>query len=151
MHHLHFTHPAAHPPADGSGSRQPVPQNPYLFQTPNPLHQVNFQNPTAPLFPPQNYNPPFNLYGPPQQNVFPLINPCTARQELLRRIDLSAKKVHKKAVDSGEYTSLLKVSQLTLMDLGVYSWGSLGFGINDIPFLNDLMIKEGKVCVFLPD
>lgn len=47
--------------------------------------------------------------------------------------------------------SLLKVSQLTLIDLGVYSWGSLGCGINDVPFLNDLMVKEGKVCGSLFD
>ncbi|XP_073014216.1 protein NO VEIN isoform X1 [Typha latifolia] len=130
-------------------SSQCPPQNPNFpyaanlqyFANPFNLAQFQFQNSTFPLPP----NP-----GYIQNPTFPYPSATTpSPQALLERAEAAAVKAHEDLVMAGESVSAWKVSQAVLVSLQVDSWSSLGFQLQDVRSLRELLVTEGKVSAFI--
>ena len=96
-------------------------QNPSFFP-PNPSYA---SSPPAPPPPPQ-----------PQ-----------ARKKTVEEVDKAATNACAELKAAGENVSAWKVSQAALMALEIESWSSLGFQMQQVPSLNNLIAVEGKVML----
>ncbi|CAM8975537.1 unnamed protein product [Rhodiola kirilowii] len=135
--------------------------------SPVPTFNPNFfiQNPTAyPYY--QNFNIPYHLQTPNnlflQNPVAPPQNPnyvaathhatssgASRQRHSVDKVDAAVIKARRELVAAGESVSSLKVSEAVLLKLQVQSWSSLGFQMQDVPSLNQLMVIEGKINAFI--
>lgn len=120
LHNLNLYFPSTH--------RNP---NNFLFQNQN--FQANNNN-----FLPQNPRNHFQSF-PQTQPVRPFV------KEGMERIDREVVKARRDILASGDYVSAWKVSQAVCLSLQVDSWESLGFPMQQVPSLHNLIVTEGKV------
>ncbi|KAM7488865.1 hypothetical protein LguiB_026349 [Lonicera macranthoides] len=111
----------------GGSSRGPAP----TLQSPPPIN--NLTN-----FPVLNRNLRSNQFPtPPRPNV-----------EVLERINRAVVKARLDLLAAKENVSAWKVSQAALLILKVDSWESLGFQMQEVHSLHQLIAIEGKVSFF---
>ncbi|KAL8491297.1 hypothetical protein ACS0TY_023070 [Phlomoides rotata] len=144
----------------------PNPNHFILQQNHNFLPQGNpfFQNPSFPNIQPQfpstnfpaqlntenNNFPNFQIQRPnvnnnitfPQQHV-------NVQKEMVEKLDRAVVMAQKSLVKSNENVSTWKVSQAALLAVKADSWESLGFQMQQVPSLNSLLVKEGKINAFI--
>ncbi|KAF5736629.1 hypothetical protein HS088_TW14G00776 [Tripterygium wilfordii] len=70
-------------------------------------------------------------------------------KEVLERIDRAVMKARLNLLASKENVSAWNVSQAALVALQVDSWNSLGFQMQEIPSLHQLIVTEGKINAFI--
>ncbi|XP_074579426.1 protein NO VEIN [Curcuma longa] len=135
----------------GAGGVQRYP----LHSTRNPNFN-GFGNPQnqgyLPSFPPNPFqNPIFAQVPLPylQNPAFAQPNPPADLNTLIQIVDAAATKAHRELVAAGQSVSTWKVLQATLLALNIESWSSLGFQIQDVPSLHNLIITEGKINAFI--
>lgn len=134
-----------HPSGAGVVQRNPLysPGNPNFNGYGNPQSQGYL-----PSFPPNPFqNPIFAQVPRPylQNPAFARPNPSSDPNTLIQIVDAAATKAHRELVAAGQSVSTWKVSQAALLALNIESWSSLGFQIQDVPSLHNLIITEGKV------
>ncbi|CAN6722643.1 unnamed protein product [Malus baccata var. baccata] len=111
-------------------------------QPPQQPQSLNFplQNPINPT-----QNPGFT---PPQVSSSAVFWPQNSR-DMLESIDRAVGKARYELAAAGENVSAWKVVQSTLLMLKVDSWDSLGFQMQQVPYLNLLMLTEAKINAFI--
>ena len=65
----------------------------------------------------------------------------------MEEVDKAATNACAELQAAGENVSAWKVSQAALMALEIESWSSLGFQMQQVPSLNNLIAVEGKVML----
>ncbi|XP_010023676.2 LOW QUALITY PROTEIN: protein NO VEIN [Eucalyptus grandis] len=121
------------------------------FPIPNPIFPPQQFPNAAPLLPPPP-PPPQQVQAPPSPPAKPYsaARPqVPSRKELVERTERAVAKAWRDLVAAGESVSAWKVSQAALLALGVDSWGSLGFPMQQVPALYRLMATEGKINAFI--
>lgn len=125
-----------------------------FLQKPNDLQNLNnmFFNPNNFPFQSQNFQAdngnyqhqnPVNYFQGFPQPQFTRPN----GKEALEKIDREVVKARRDILASGDNVSAWKVSQAVCLALKVDSWESLGFQMQQVPSLHDLIVTEGKVKV----
>ncbi|KAL5848549.1 hypothetical protein ACOSQ4_006562 [Xanthoceras sorbifolium] len=134
-------------------------QNPnFLLQNPNLLYQQFPYNPNT-LQPQtqiqtQGEQFPRNLTSNLPQTPTPtptpsLPQPQKPKKEVLERIDRAVLKARNQIIEAGEGVTAWKVCQSAALLLKVDSWSSLGFQMQEVPSLRELMITEAKINAFI--
>lgn len=115
--------------------------NPNTSFNPNnfPFQSQNFQADNGNY---QHQNPVNYFQGFPQPQF---MRPND--KEALEKIDREVVKARRDILASGDNVSAWKVSQAVCLALKVDSWESLGFQMQQVPSLHDLIVTEGKVKV----
>ncbi|KAK4489070.1 hypothetical protein RD792_004864 [Penstemon davidsonii] len=95
-----------------------------------------------------NFQNPNNLFYPhPNPNLLP--QQVKRQIVTIEQLDNAAMKACHDLLSSNEYVSAWKVSQAVLLTVKAESWESLGFQMQQVPSLNRLLVKEGKISAFI--
>lgn len=73
------------------------------------------------------------------------MSPTSDPHAAIQRVEAAAAKARRELIAAGQSVSAWKVSQAALLALKIEAWSSLGFQIQDVPSLHNLIVTEGKV------
>ncbi|XP_030507403.2 protein NO VEIN [Cannabis sativa] len=148
--HWRWPQPQQRPPY--YSQQQPLNSN-YLYQNPNsyfqspvafqpqnaPHHQ--WQQPPPPTFPAANYQfsaPAVQFHSAPQN-----------RDNMIEKVGYAVEKARKDFIAAGKSVSSWQVAQAAISALKIDSWLSLGFRMQEVPSLNNIILVEGKINAFI--
>ncbi|KAH6786758.1 hypothetical protein C2S52_006310 [Perilla frutescens var. hirtella] len=133
-------------------------QNPNLltqfspfFQNPNSFPQVQQQFPNISI--PVHLNTENNSFQAERLNeynntIFPQPH-VKVQNEMAEKVDKAARIAWKDLLNSNKNVSAWKVSQAALQAVQAESWESLGFQMQQVPSVKNILVTEGKINAFI--
>ncbi|XP_062109173.1 protein NO VEIN [Humulus lupulus] len=119
----------------------------HAFQSQNVLqHQWQHTPAFPPTYPVQNPTYPVQQFSAP---AFQFHSAPQNRENMMEKVDNAAEKARREFIAAGESVSSWKVAQAAVSALKIDSWLSLGFRMQEVPSLNNIILVEGKINAFI--
>ncbi|XP_019169402.1 PREDICTED: uncharacterized protein LOC109165196 [Ipomoea nil] len=128
----------------GGGGRKPLSRGANFNSNPN-LYYSESPN----VFPDPFQNPYLQYQNPFPNPNFQFQAQRSRPAAVVERIDKAVLEAHREILATGEVVSAWKVSQAALVILQADTWDSLGFQMQQVPYLHRLMLAEGKINDFI--